>query len=274
VRGIQPATEEGQPMTPEIAKMLRAPFAADEIGKKPKLTCGECRNSPTKACKEHKKSRCAECRNFITSAHMHIDYVGHAETTDRFLAVDPEWYWEPLAWAADGSPLSDAFGGMWIKLSIAGVTRIGYGHPDGKRGGDAIKETIGDALRNAGMRFGVGLDLWGAKFENAVEEQPRRRRKNEPTPDPAAAGDDPAGPQRGERDIHPAMVTQQHHKTMHALWNELGYGGNEHRETRLQITAKLLGLTDLQTSSALTAAQAEHVIGKLRDRISQTGAGA
>jgi hypothetical protein len=40
------------------------------------------------------------------------------------------------------------------------VTRLGYGHPDGKRGGDAIKESIGDAIRNAGMRFGVGIDLW------------------------------------------------------------------------------------------------------------------
>ena len=29
-----------------------------------------------------------------------------------------------------------------------------------KSGGDAIKEVIGDALRNAAMRFGAALDLW------------------------------------------------------------------------------------------------------------------
>jgi hypothetical protein len=49
---------------------------------------------------------------------------------------------------------------MWIKLTVCGVTRLGYGHAEGKQGGDAIKEVIGDALRNAAMRFGAALDLW------------------------------------------------------------------------------------------------------------------
>jgi hypothetical protein len=40
------------------------------------------------------------------------------------------------------------------------VTRYGYGAADGKSGGDAMKEMIGDALRNAAMRFGAALDLW------------------------------------------------------------------------------------------------------------------
>ena len=31
---------------------------------------------------------------------------------------------------------------------------------DEKSGGDAMKEIIGDALRNAAMRFGAALDLW------------------------------------------------------------------------------------------------------------------
>jgi hypothetical protein len=57
-------------------------------------------------------------------------------------------------------------------LTIAGVTRLGYGHADGKQGPDAVKETIGDALRNAGMRFGVGLDLWGAKHKDGGGPQP------------------------------------------------------------------------------------------------------
>jgi hypothetical protein len=49
---------------------------------------------------------------------------------------------------------------MWIKLTVCGVTRLGYGHAGDKEGGDAIKEIIGDALRNAAMRFGAALDLW------------------------------------------------------------------------------------------------------------------
>jgi hypothetical protein len=51
---------------------------------------------------------------------------------------------------------------MWIYLTICGVTRLGFGDPgdNSNGGGSAVKEIIGDALRNAGMRFGVGLDLW------------------------------------------------------------------------------------------------------------------
>ena len=49
---------------------------------------------------------------------------------------------------------------MWIKLTVCGVTRLGYGDAGAKKGGDAMKERIGDALRNAAMRFGAALDLW------------------------------------------------------------------------------------------------------------------
>ncbi len=88
-----------------------------------------------------------------------LSYVGHAALTDRLLDADPSWTWEPLA-MNDGLPVFDGFGGMWIKLTVCGVTRLGYGHAGTKEGGDAIKEVIGDALRNAAMRFGAALDLW------------------------------------------------------------------------------------------------------------------
>jgi hypothetical protein len=90
----------------------------------------------------------------------HLDYVGHAALTDRLLDADPEWSWEPFALTPEGLPALDRNGGLWIKLTVCGVTRPGYGSADGKSGGDAIKEIIGDALRNAAMRFGAALDLW------------------------------------------------------------------------------------------------------------------
>ena len=91
---------------------------------------------------------------------MHLDYVGHAAATDRLLDVDLEWDWEPMAFDANGLPQFDRNGGLWIKLTVCGKTRIGYGNADGKQGGDAVKEIIGDAIRNGGMRFGMALDLW------------------------------------------------------------------------------------------------------------------
>lgn len=91
---------------------------------------------------------------------VELDYVGHAALTSRLLDVDPLWTWEPIALTPDGLPLFDDIGGLWIKLTVSGMTRLGYGHAGAKKGGDAIKEVIGDALRNAAMRFGAALDLW------------------------------------------------------------------------------------------------------------------
>ena len=89
-----------------------------------------------------------------------LDFVGHGYLTQRLLDVDPLWTWEPMALDANGLPLLDENGGLWIKLTVCGVTRLGYGDAAGRKGSNAIKEIIGDALRNAGMRFGMALELW------------------------------------------------------------------------------------------------------------------
>lgn len=128
--------------------LLRAPFLPHQISKLPK---------PYK--KDSPKGKCPECGGYHGLPAVHLDYVGHAALTDRLLDVDPEWSWEPVADpTSHGLPVAP--GSMWIKLTVCGVSRYGFGHPDGKSGGDAVKETIGDALRNAAMRFGAALDLW------------------------------------------------------------------------------------------------------------------
>jgi hypothetical protein len=83
--------------------------------------------------------------------------------TDRLLDTDPHWSWEPVAFGPNGLPVFDQTGGLWIRLTVCGVTRLGYGHAAGKQTQDPgarEKEVIGDALRNAAMRFGAALDLW------------------------------------------------------------------------------------------------------------------
>ncbi len=132
---------------------LRVPFAPNQISKLPK---------PYK--KESPKGNCKECGGYHGLPAAHLDYVGHAALTDRLLDTDPEWFWEPAAFGENGLPCFDASGGLWIRLTVCGVTRLGYGHANNKGGfGDAgtrEKEVIGDALRNAAMRFGAALDLW------------------------------------------------------------------------------------------------------------------
>lgn len=110
-------------------KRLREPFADNQIGKLPK-------------------------------GGIFLDFVGHAHITARLLDVDPLWYWSPLALDQRGLPAFDEHGGLWIKLIVCGHTRLGYGDAGGKKGPNAVKEAIGDALRNAAMRFGVALELW------------------------------------------------------------------------------------------------------------------
>lgn len=141
--------------------LLREPFPAHQISKLPK---------PTR--KDAPKGKCTECGGWHGLPAVHLDYVGHAALTDRLLDADPAWSWDPLSMSPDGLPVLDPYGGMWIRLTVLGVTRLGYGHAGDKQGGDAIKEIIGDALRNAAMRFGAALDLWHKGDLHRDEDEP------------------------------------------------------------------------------------------------------
>ena len=119
--------------------------------------------------------------SYLPKGGVKLAYVGHAALTDRLLDTDPAWSWEPFALDARGLPALDDAGGMWIRLTVCGVTRLGYGDAGSKKGGDAMKERIGDALRNAAMRFGAALDLWhkgDLHGEPEPEEEPEQPKKD------------------------------------------------------------------------------------------------
>lgn len=148
-------------MTEERTKALarlREPFAADEIELLPKYT-GPMKEVNGRKVPANERQNCKECGGYHAFPAVHLSYVGHAGITQRLLDVDPDWDWEPLALTPAGSPLMSD-GGMWIKLTVLGKTRIGFGDAQGKTGPNATKEIIGDAIRNAAMRFGVGTYLW------------------------------------------------------------------------------------------------------------------
>ena len=159
---------------------LRVPFEAHQVSVLPKPYT-----------KDSPKSYCQICKGNHGQPAAHLDYVGHAALTDRLLTVDPEWSWEPVAVdPVTGMPQFDGFGGLWIRLTVLGVTRLGYGDSQGKTGGNAVKEAIGDALRNAGMRFGAALDLWHkGDLHDAAEE--RGQAAPEDPADPAHVVDSP-----------------------------------------------------------------------------------
>lgn len=152
---------------------LREPIPAEQISKLPRGTCRECKSAPRKVCDRHTMVwDCGECKGHHSSASIHLDYVGHADVTARLLDVDPEWTWEPVALDPNGMPAFDDAGGLWIRLTVAGVSRLGYGDAAGKSGGDAVKECIGDAIRNAAMRFGVALALWSKSDRDSAPSEP------------------------------------------------------------------------------------------------------
>ena len=103
----------------------------------------------------------AELVQQVNKGAFTADAVGHADTTDLLLAHDPCWSWEPFALDEKGQPLVmyDAAGrprAMWIRLTIHGHTRPGIGTCTAEAR-DPYKDLIGDAIRNAAMRFGVAF---------------------------------------------------------------------------------------------------------------------
>jgi len=176
-------------MSDQIAPLarLREPFPPNVVGQLPK---------PYKA--DSQKGQCNECGGYHGLPAVHLDFVGHAAVTDRLLSVDPAWTWGPLALDAAGLPALDRSGNLWIRLTVCGVTRLGVG--DGK----SMKEIIGDAIRNAAMRFGVALDLW---TKDELESTPELGSNEKPTararapksqPAPESAKSQPA-PDKGLR---------------------------------------------------------------------------
>jgi len=164
-------------VTPDPLAKLREPFPPNQISKLPKESKAQI--------EERKQNRnainCQLCGSYHHKNAVHLDYVGHAALTDRLLDTDPRWSWGPMGFTPDGLPALDRNGGLWIKLTVCDMTRIGYGSADGKSGGDAMKELIGDALRNAAMRFGAALDLWHKGDLHAEEPEGERTASAEET---------------------------------------------------------------------------------------------
>ena len=162
--------ETRKKLTPEqlgLAK-LREPFGPQQVSKLPK---------PTKKQTEEVKAdyrkgiRCQICGGWHHKDVIHLDYVGHAALTDRLLDCDPLWNWKPMALDPITNLPAHVKDGLWINLTVCGVTRLGFGDAQGKTGPNAIKEMIGDALRNAAMRFGAALHLWH-KGDLHVDDHP------------------------------------------------------------------------------------------------------
>lgn len=196
IRGEKSMSEENENRNQVLEGLLklRKPFPDECVNLLPK---------PYK--KDSPPGKCPECGGWHRLPAAHLSYVGHAALTDRLLNVDPTWNWEPMAYDQNGLPRYDENGGLWIWLTVCGIKRPGYGHSVGNTG-DAIKERIGDALRNAAMRFGAALEFWHkGKLPPPVEEDSNQ---NTSTPE------------------EPPKISEEQLANLRALMDETGHGEN------------------------------------------------
>ena len=150
----------------------------------------------------------AEMVDVLPKGGVSLKYLDHAHVTRALLECDPTWYWEPIAMEIETAlPVLDRDDqgrpvGMWIYLHVCGVRRPGYGSIEYRevRGDqspsadNAIKMIISDALKNAAMRFGVALNLWGKDHEEKAPPAPRKAKATPlPTPVPEAHHEKEAG---------------------------------------------------------------------------------
>jgi hypothetical protein len=157
----------------------------------------------------------AEMIDTLPKGGTELRYLSHIWVRKAFQDADPDWWWEPMGYDDHGQPVlerNDAGQpvGLWIRLHLLGTVMPGYGSVEaGKR--DAIKELIGDALRNAGMRL-VGGALWvktkparktPAKKQTAIDREiDHLRQQVDAPPDEAPQFETAAG-----KDVYDAMVS-------------------------------------------------------------------
>lgn len=151
---------------------LRAEFPEDDRGLLPRAKFNK--DDPKGECTGEANARGdgRTCGKYHVLPAVHLDYVGHAAITERLnkVAGPDGWDWEPLATDGSHLPLVTNVGGdavLWIRLTIGDVTKLGVGTCSKDRS-DRDKVLIGDALRNAGLRFGMALEMW--KRDRYVEE--------------------------------------------------------------------------------------------------------
>lgn len=209
--------------------------------------------------KDSPKGNCDVCGKYHGLPALHLDYMGHAEVTLALIDIDPDWNWEPMAIdPATGGPLigvQDRRLVMWGRLTVLGKTMPGVGTCETAKS-DPEKELIGDFLRNAAMRFGVGTKLW-SKADSA---------------DPAGSG--PGGGYE-ERDDGRTFGTGQAQSPVGAIdWHALGWAeepiktdaqaaaAKDAFESNMKLIAVELAKLDVGTQAQLKADRAK-IIGKM-----------
>ena len=153
-----------------------------------------------------------------------LKYLGHSDMSRALTECDPFWTWEPMGVSEDGQPILQLNDqgqpvGLWAWLTVCGVRRPCYGSVmPGK--GDALKELIGDAIRNGAMRFGVAGALWSKADSAGSHEKrskaPRKKPEGNDTNEVGKANYEGLVKMYGEAQVKEALAAYQIKR-----WDEL-----------------------------------------------------
>jgi hypothetical protein len=241
----------------KLREALRKPFDPKQIGKLPRKT--------------------------KTGSVIYLDYVGHAAVVDRLNTVAPDWALTlDRVVEADGHVLA-AVGTM----TIGGKPMTEVGEPTGQNTyGQELQTALGNLIRRAAMRFGLGIDLWskeelhgsedsaasvtapGEKTDGAVSGIPTSTAADEPEGRASGSGD--TGPAPGSTisasevsdgaSAHNASASDGRDHATPEQWDRLlAIVGSETKV--LPIAAKVLGRSMSKTALAsLTSADMAKVI--------------
>jgi hypothetical protein len=196
----------------------------------------------------------ADTLAYLPKGGTNIPYMGHAEITLALIEVDPMWTWEPLA-IIDGVPViikEQNRLAMWAKLTVLGKTIIGVGTCETRKG-EPEKELIGDFLRNAAMRLGIGTKLWS----KATSADPAGRADETGRQRSTAPREAPSAPKSADG------VTDAQMKRLHATFNDRGIADRDHR---LTYVAGIIGRS-LESSKELSKVEAAKVIDALENGV-------
>ena len=101
-----------------------------------------------------------------------LSYVSHGHVTDRLLAVDPEYTFEPLRGFESGMPVVVLEGlapgdkvGVWASLFVFGVSVTEF------CSGKDLMDAYSRCLCRCAMRRGVALDLWTGDVPTGYERK-------------------------------------------------------------------------------------------------------
>lgn len=194
---------------------LAAPFPPEDVEHLPKQlrrddsVKGRCERPNTGVCADDKP-----CGGWHAKS-IHLAYIGHAGITTRLNeVVGPEnWTLEPYAHDQYGLPMMGHQ--FWVKLTVLGVTKMEIA--DNYKN---AQEALGDGLRRAAMRFGIGTYLWskseraGALAEFRPDAEPEQQPQQQPYPDPPH--------QQGSNNLDDIPMTEKTRSHMFGLFHRKG----------------------------------------------------